>query len=169
MPTAAQAASGHYGGGRAVTGGPTAAPHASVMPGQALPSTPVPFVPRRRDGPAPAINPNPSVVGGKRKYDESSAGVGMLGMARVRTLLLLHYSYCAHTTPTARTHVRTAITAQTLLLRVHPGACAVRRACAMHRRACAICCAIMVRAPCRTARAPRCCVRSWRGSGRCVA
>ena len=69
------------------------------MPGQALPSTPVPFVPRRRDGPAPAINPNPSVVGGKRKYDESSAGVGMLGMARVRTLLLLrtHYSYCAHT------------------------------------------------------------------------
>ena len=153
VPTAAQAASGHYGGGRAVTGGGTAAPHASVMPGQALPSTPVPFVPRRRDGPAPAINPNPSVVGGKRKYDESSAGVGMLGMARVRA----RYSYCAHTTPTAHTHVRTATsssTAATLLLRAH-GACAVRRACAMHRRACAICCAIMVRAPCRTARAPR--------------
>ena len=110
VPTAAQAASGHYGGGRAVTGAGPAAPHASVMPGQALPSTPVPFVPRRRDGPAPAINPNPSVVGGKRKYDESSAGVGMLGMARVRT----HYSYCAHTTPTARAHVRTATTAATL-------------------------------------------------------
>ena len=96
VPTAAQAASGHYGGGRAVTGGATAAPHASVMPGQALPSTPVPFVPRRRDGPAPAINPNPSVVGGKRKYDESSAGVGMLGMARVRA----RYSTCAR----ARSH-----------------------------------------------------------------
>lgn len=163
VPTAAQAASGHYGGGCAVTGGSTAAPHASVMPGQALPSTPVPFVPRRRDGPAPAINPNPSMVGGKRKYEESPAGVGMLGMARVRA----HCSYCAHA------HVRTATTAQTLLPRVH-GACAVHRACAMHLRACAVphracavrACKARARVPRAPAPAPAQVCRHWE-RGRC--
>ena len=92
VPTAAQGASGQYGGGHMMRpghtmGGAIGAPLMSglpMLPGQALASTPVPFVPRRRDGPAPAINPNPTIVGGKRKYDDNPTGAGMLGMGRVR-------------------------------------------------------------------------------------
>ena len=92
VPTAAQGRSGHYGGGHTMGYGPAlmgpiGAPlmsHLPTLPGHALASTPVPFVPRRRDGPAPAINPNPTIVGGKRKYDDNPTGAGMLGMGRVR-------------------------------------------------------------------------------------
>ena len=113
--------------------GPMGAPlmsHLPTLPGHALASTPVPFVPRRRDGPAPAINPNPTIVGGKRKYDGSPTGAGMLGMGRARIYTTARaWSTCHAYTVHVHVHVPRVGAKRACPCHMHMHICTCARTC----------------------------------------